>query len=175
MERMMSIIGAIVALFRRLYPRPYPIDDDHPFGMVRCVFVPLAHPTNSLANLTLLGTECLYGDATYRRLEALTCDAYYPGGALGPLYDDGSLSAEFTLPNIGQLDLAFNDYLNFLIAFRKIYEANLLHSQMLEELSRLSAQTGPQGRAYSVFIDRNGGILAMLARCRAADERARAA
>ena len=84
----MSIIGAIAALFRRLYPQPYPIDDDHPFGKVRCVLVPLAYPTNSLTNLMLVGTVCLYGDATYRRLEALTCDLYYPGGTLIPLYDD---------------------------------------------------------------------------------------
>lgn len=168
----MSIIQAITSLFRRLRPTADEIDADHPFSKVRCVFIPRAYPTNTFANLTLVGTESFYGDATYRHLESLTCEAHYPAGTWYPLNDDGSVPATFTYSNIGQLGVAFNDYLNFLIAFRKIYEADLAHPQKVEQLNHLAEQTGAQGHSHASFFEQNGGIFPMLAGCRRAEERA---
>lgn len=141
------------------------IENDHPFANVRVCFVPRAVAANTLENLRLVGTMCSYGDLEFRRIKELKCDIYYPAGDFLPLDDKGNINSIHTWTDIGQMDYAFNDYLNFLMDLRRIYEGDGSHFQKIEAIKALGEGTGRQGHSHSVFLERHGGALKLLAKC----------
>ncbi|MEE4463792.1 hypothetical protein V2S84_17080 [Azotobacter chroococcum] len=178
----MSLLSSIKRLFGRpeqaeltkpepqaVEPASAPDENFNPFSKVRCCFVPVAVITNTYDNLMLVGTRCYHGDETYRRLDSLKRENHLPAGSLLALNDDGSISSQFTWSDIGQLDYAFNDYLNFLIEFRGIYESDDSTKEKLEALEGLAARSGSGGHSHSVFVEKHGGIRSMLAKCSASD------
>lgn len=102
-------------------PIPEP-DNSSAFSSVTVCFVPRAFAANTLANLGLVGTLFKSGDKEFRRIEKLKCDLYFPAGTFVALDQNGNIDSIHTWSDIGQLDLAFNDYLNFLMDVRRIYE-----------------------------------------------------
>lgn len=149
-------------------PASEPGEDFNPFSKVLCCFVPAAVITNTYDNLMLVGSQCYHGDETYLRLNSLKRENHLPAGSL-IAYGDGKVSSISTWSDIGQLDYAFNDYLNFLIEFRWIYESESVTKEKLTALEELSTRTGSGGHSHSIFVERHGGIRSMLARCSAND------
>lgn len=133
---------------------------------VRVVFVPTAVAANTYANLCQVGTTCQMGDDTYIRLSDLRYDRYYPGGRFLAMDKQGNISGAQTVSDIGRLDYAFNDYLNFLMAVRLIYESDSLPDQKVIDVDTLAKETGAQGHSLSIFIDKHGGARALLKKCR---------
>lgn len=174
----MSLLDSVKALFRRPDPA-LPLEpsapsaeqaaSNHPFSKVRCCFVPVPVITNTYDNLMLVGTQCYHNDDTYHRLNSLKRENHLPAGSIISLNDDSTISSQFTWSDIGQLDHAFNDYLNFLIEFRNIYESDAPIDHQLVMLGEVAAKTGSGGHANSIFIEKHGGIGAMLAFCSRSD------
>lgn len=143
--------------------------DYSPFAHMRYCFVPAAVITNSLENLMLVGTECVHGDETYNHLSNLKRNTRYEAGVLAPIGEDGELSNYYTLSDIGRLDFAINDYLNFLIEFRMIFEREGSDKEKTAMIEQLGEKIGSGGHIYAFFIDQHGGIREMLARCKQAE------
>ena len=133
---------------------------------VEVVFVPRAMLGNTYANLSLVGTKCYFQDEKYKELNALRCDRYYPAGSLLATDAEGNIGSIHTWSDIGQLDYAFNDYLNFLMAVRLIYESDDSDAEKVAKIDALENVTGHQGHAYSVFIDKHEGAKRILKKCR---------
>lgn len=168
----MSLLSSIKRLFGRpkqAEPADAPEESFNPFSKVLCCFVPAAVITNTYDNLMLVGTQCYYGDEAYLRLDRLKRENHLPAGSLVALGENGSISNQFTESDIGRLDYAFNDYLNFLIEFRLIYESDDQVKEKLEALEKLFAKTGSGGHSNSIFVEKHGGIRPMLAKCAASD------
>lgn len=140
-------------------------DNDSTFPSVTVCFVPRAFAANTLANLSLVGTLCKYGDKEFRRITKLKCDLYFPAGSFVTLDQDGSIDSIHTYSDIGQLDLAFNDYLNFLMDVRRIYEGLGADNQKLEAIEAITTSKGRQGTSYGYFIAMHGGAEPLLKKC----------
>lgn len=145
-------------------PIPEP-DNDSVFSSVTVCFVPRAFAANTLANLGLVGTLCKYGDKEYRRIEKLKCDLYFPAGTFVSLDKNGNIDSIHTGSDIGQLDLAFNDYLNFLMDVRRIYEGPSTYNKKLEAVEAMTTGMGRQGHSHGYFIARHGGAGPLLDKC----------
>lgn len=128
--------------------------------------MPRAVLSNTYANLSLVGTKCFFKDAKYLELDALVCDRYYPGGTLLSMDADGNIGGMHTWSDLGRLDYAFNDYLNFLMAIRQIYEAERSSPEKASQIEVLGLTTGRQGHSYSLFIEKHGGARQVLSKCR---------
>ena len=145
-------------------PAPEP-DNPSAFSSVTVCFVPRAFAANTLANLGLVGTLCKYGDKEFRRIEKLKCDLYFPAGTFIALDQNGNIDSIHTWSDIGQLDLAFNDYLNFLMDVRRIYEGSGSYSEKLEAIKGLAPGIGRQGHSHDYFIAKHGGAGSLLGKC----------
>ena len=145
-------------------PVPEP-DNASAFSSVTVCFVPRAFAANTLANLGLVGTLCKYGDKEYRRIMKLKCDLYYSAGWFVSLDDNGNIDSVHTWSDIGKLDLAFNDYLNFLMDVRRIYEGAGTYSKKLEAIEAMTTGTGRQGHSHGYFIAKHGGAGPLLDKC----------
>lgn len=145
-------------------PAPEP-NNDHPFTLVTVCFVPRAVASNTLKNLMLVGTLCKYGDSEFRRIENLTCDLYFPAGSFVALDQNGNIDSVHTWSDIGQLDLAFNDYLNFLMDLRRIYEDDGARDKKIAAIEALSVGTGRQGHSHAGFVERHGGVHKLYDKC----------
>lgn len=140
-------------------------DNSSAFSSVTVCFVPRAYAANTLANLGLVGTLCKYGDKEFRRIEKLKCDLYFPAGTFVALDQNGNIDSIHTLSDIGQLDLAFNDYLNFLMDVRRIYEGPGTYNKKLEAVEAMTTGIGRQGHSHGYFIARHGGAGPLLDKC----------
>ncbi|AIS12654.1 hypothetical protein JM49_13510 [Pseudomonas chlororaphis subsp. aurantiaca] len=140
-------------------------DNDHPFSSVTVCFVPRAFAANTLANLKLVGTICKYGDKVFRLIETLKCDLYFPAGTFVPLDENGNIDSIHTWSDIGKLDLAFNDYLNFLMDLRRIYEGKGSRTEKIAAIDQLAQGTGRQGHAHSFFLGKHGGAEPLYDKC----------
>ncbi|MCM8559767.1 hypothetical protein ACLE2W_06460 [Pseudomonas shahriarae] len=145
-------------------PVPEP-DNASAFSSVTVCFVPRAFAANPLANLGLVGTLCKYGDKEFRRIEKLKCDLYFPAGTFVALDQNGNIDSIHTESDIGQLDLAFNDYLNFLMDVRRIYEGPGTYSKKLEAVEAMTTGMGRQGHSHGYFIAKHGGAGPLLDKC----------
>lgn len=145
-------------------PIPEP-DNDSVFSSVTVCFVPRAFAANTLANLGLVGTLCKYGDKEYRRIEKLKCDLYFPAGTFVSLDKNGNIDSIHTGSDIGRLDLAFNDYLNFLMDVRRIYEGPGTYNKKLEAIEAMTTGMGRQGHSHGYFIAKHGGAGLLLDKC----------
>lgn len=114
-------------------------------------FVPFPFLTTPHSDLILVGTKCYLGDKTYEELLARH-------GRWVPSTKEGKISDAFTHTDIGQLDLAINDYINFLIRVRSIAESDVPISSKIEMLRAISELTGPEGHSYSEFVRAHGGF-----------------
>lgn len=141
--------------------------NNHVLSAVTVCFVPRAVAANTLRNLELVGTTCKYGDKEFRRIERLKCDLHYPAGSFVALDERGNISGLHTWSDIGQLDFAFNDYLNFLMDLRRIYESKGRMEQKLKAIELLGSGTGRQGHAHSFFMAKHGGAESLYAKCAA--------
>lgn len=140
-------------------------DNPSAFSSVTVCFVPRAFAANTLANLGLVGTLCKYGDKEFRRIEKLKCDLYFPAGTFVALDQNGNIDSIHTLSDIGQLDLAFNDYLNFLMDVRRIYEGPGTYNKKLEAVEAMTTYIGRQGHSHGYFIAKHGGAGPLLDKC----------
>lgn len=145
-------------------PIPEP-DNNSAFSSVTVCFVPRAFAANTLANLGLVGTLCKYGDKEFRRIEKLKCDLYFPAGTFVVLDQNGNIDSIHTGSDIGQLDLAFNDYLNFLMDVRRIYEGPGTYNKKLEAVEAMTTCMGRQGHSHGYFIAKHGGAGPLLDKC----------
>lgn len=145
--------------------QPPPPKNDHPFASVTVCFVPRAFASNTLENLRLVGTLCKYGDEEFRRIEKLTCDLYSPAGTFVSLDTNGNIDSMHTWSDIGQLDLAFNDYLNFLMDLRRIYEGKGSQKEKISAIDLLGQATDRQGHAHSFFLGKHGGADRLFDKC----------
>lgn len=145
-------------------PVPEP-DNSSAFSSVTACFVPRAFASNTLANLSLVGTLCKYGDKEFRRIEKLKCDLYFPAGTFVALDQNGNIDSIHTWSDIGQLDLAFNDYLNFLMDVRRIYEGSGTYDKKLEAVEAMTTGKGRQGHSHGYFITKHGGAGPLLDKC----------
>ena len=145
-------------------PVPEP-DNASAFSSVTVCFVPRAFAANPLANLGLVGTLCKYGDKEFRRIEKLKCDLYFPAGTFVALDQNGNIDSIHTGSDIGQLDLAFNDYLNFLMDVRRIYEGPGTYNNKLEAVEAMTTAMGRQGHSHGYFIAKHGGAGPLLDKC----------
>lgn len=132
-------------------PVPEP-DNPSAFSSVTVCFVPRAFAANTLANLGLVGTLCKYGDKEFRRIEKLTCDLYFPAGWFVALDKNGNIDSIHTGSDIGMLDYAFNDYLNFLMDVRRVYEGKGSHADKVSAINLIAQGAGRQGHAHSYFL-----------------------
>lgn len=139
----------------------------NPFASVTVCFVPRAVASNPLSNLELVGTLCKMGDPEFERIEKLRCDIYYPAGTFLARDQNGDINSIHTWSDIGQLDYAFNDYLNFLMDLRRIYEGGGSRFEKIEAIKRLGEGTGRQGHSHAVFIDLHGGPYKLFEKCAA--------
>jgi len=115
-------------------------DNGGPFSSVTVCFVPRAFAANTLANLALIGTLCKYGDKEFRRITKLKCDLHFPAGTFVPIDQDENIDSIHTWSDIGQLDLAFNDYVNFLMDVRRIYEGPGASKKKLEAIEAMATR-----------------------------------
>ncbi|WP_330208820.1 hypothetical protein [Pseudomonas sp. Z13] len=145
-------------------PVPEP-DNASAFSSVTVCFVPRAFAANTLANLGLVGTLCKYGDKEFRRIEKLKCDLYFPAGTFVALDQNGNIDSIHTGSDIGQLDLAFNDYLKFLMDVRRIYEGPGTYNKKLEAVEAMTTGMGRQGHSHGYFIAKHGGAGPLLDKC----------
>ncbi|WP_370683011.1 hypothetical protein AB9V60_13340 [Pseudomonas syringae pv. atrofaciens] len=140
-------------------------DNDCAFSSATVCFVPRAFAANTLANLGLVGTLCKYGDKEFRRITKLKCDLYFPAGTFVTLDQGGNIDSIHTWSDIGQLDLAFNDYLNFLMDVRRIYEGQGAYNKKLEAIEAMTTSKGRPGTSYGYFISKHGGAEPLLKKC----------
>ncbi|WP_122500008.1 hypothetical protein [Pseudomonas viridiflava] len=140
-------------------------ENNSAFSSVTVCFVPRASAANTLANLGLVGTLCKYGDNEFWRITKLKCDLYFPAGKFVTLDQDGNIDSIHTWSDIGQLDLAFNDYLNFLMDVRRIYEGPGTHDKKIEAVDSMTTSKGRQGTSYGYFIAKHGGAEPLLKKC----------
>jgi len=145
-------------------PVPEP-DNKHPFASVTVCFVPRAFAANTLENLSLVGTLCKYGDTEFRRIEKLKCDRYYPAGWFVSLDANGNINSTHTGSDIGMLDYAFNDYLNFLMDVRRVYEGKGSRAEKVSAINLIGQGTGRQGHAHDYFLGKHGGAERLLDKC----------
>ncbi|MBK5373496.1 hypothetical protein JFT81_02455 [Pseudomonas sp. TH43] len=139
--------------------------NDHPFKGVKVCFVPRASISNTLENLELVGTTCEYGGAIFTRINKLTCDRYFPAGSFVALNESGNIESIHTWSDIGQLDFAFNDYLNFLMDVRRIYEVPGAEEDKIRAIECLALGTGRQGHSHGYFVAKHGGARRLLEKC----------
>jgi hypothetical protein len=140
-------------------------NNNNVFSSVVVCFVPRAVAANTLENLGLVGTLCKYGDEEFQRIEKLRCDLYFPAGTFVALDQNGNIGSIHTWSDIGQLDLAFNDYLNFLMDVRRIYEGPGTSDKKLEAVEAMTTGMGRQGYAHGYFIAKHGGAGPLLDKC----------
>ncbi|WP_296267469.1 hypothetical protein [Pseudomonas sp. UBA6562] len=138
---------------------------DSLLSSVTVCFVPRAFASNTLKNLSLVGTLCKYGDHEFKRIQKLRCDLYFPAGSFIALDENGNIDSAHTWSDIGQLDYALNDYLNFLMDLRKIYEGRGSRVEKVAAIERLALETGRQGHAHSYFVSKHGGADQLFDKC----------
>lgn len=114
-------------------------------------FVPFPFLTTPYSDLVLVGTKCYLGDKTYEELLARR-------GRWVPSTKEGKISDAFTHTDIGQLDLAINDYINFLIRVRSVAESDIPVDTKIEMIRAISELTGSEGHSYSEFVRAHGGL-----------------
>ncbi|OOW06674.1 hypothetical protein MF6396_03230 [Pseudomonas sp. MF6396] len=114
-------------------------------------FLPFPSLTTPHSDLVLVGTKCYLGDKTYEELLARH-------GRWVPSTKEGKISDVFTHTDIGQLDLAINDYINFLIRIRSVAESDIPVNSKIEMIRAISELTGPEGHSHSEFVRAHGGL-----------------
>lgn len=114
-------------------------------------FVPFPSLSTPHSDLVLVGTKCYLGDKTYDEFLSRH-------GRWVPSTKEGKISDAFTHTDIGQLDFAINDYINFLIRVRSVAESDIPVASKIEMLRAISELTGSEGHSYSEFVRAHGGL-----------------
>lgn len=131
-------------------------DADDPFDR-EFYFVPYPRISTPHSDLLLSGTKCYMGDPVFAEL-AIRHGRWVPSNK------SGQVSDFFTHTDIGQLDFAINDYIDFLVEVRAVVESDLPSQTKYEMIIAIGQLTGSDGHSHEAFIEAHGGIKRFLAK-----------
>lgn len=131
-------------------------DADDPFDR-EFYFVPYPRITTPHSDLLLAGRKCYMSDPIFAELATRH-------GRWVPSNKSGQVSDFFTHTDIGQLDFAINDYIDFLVEVRAAAESDLPEHVKAEMIKSIGQLTGSDGHSYSAFIEAHGGMTRFIAK-----------
>ncbi|MCO7536724.1 hypothetical protein NJH24_18280 [Pseudomonas asiatica] len=131
-------------------------DAEDPFDR-EFYFVPYPRISTPHSDLLLSGTRCYMSDPIFSELATRH-------GRWVPSNKSGQVSDFFTHTDIGQLDFAINDYIDFLVEVRAATESDLPEHVKAEMIKSIGQLTGSDGHSYAAFIEAHGGMTRFIAK-----------